>query len=323
MTDSFERIAGSPCVLLTHPERGWLEVRGGDRERFLHAMLSNDIRGLAAGRACAALLLNRKGRVLSMLHVLREPDRMWLDTADTTTACVREVLEKHVIADDVDFEDRSAEWIGCSIEGPGARAHLRARELPCPEPNWIERDPEGRLWCGGGALSDLGVRCFGPRVMLDALIGSLELSEPTSDLREALYVRLGVPRYGVDVSDKNFPHEAGLERSSVSFSKGCYIGQEIVARIHSRGAVNRLLVQMEFDGPVEASASISGEERERLGMITSAVPVVDAAARSGAQADAVRYAALGYVAIEAAVPGTRVRVDQCSGEVLARTAAFE
>jgi len=305
MSQSFESIAGHGVVLIEHESHGLLAVQGADRIRFLHAMLSNDIDKLPVSSACRALLLNRKGRVLSMLLVLREPDRVWIDAPSGTAGAVREVLEKHVIADDVRFEDLSTSWRLLSIEGPAAREHLASLGLPAPAPNKLRLASDAELWCGGGELGADGARVFATLGRAAELVELLGL--PRLDARSAddLYVHRGVPRYGIDVTDHNFPQEARLERDAVSFKKGCYIGQEIVARIQSRGAVNRLLVQLELDAPVEPGAVVSGAERSRLGEVTSVAPWPEGA---GA-------AALAYVKVEHATPGLAVRVGDIEGRI--------
>jgi len=316
MSSDSPRSLVSTALLLEHPQRGWLRVCGSDRVRFLHAMLSNDIEKLPELHSVRALLLDRKGHVQSMLTVLCEVDALWLDTSPETGASVRESLEKFVIADDVVVEDQSSAWRSFSIEGADALAKLRQQGLPALAPGVCERDASGWLWCGGGMLDQTGARCWVPRADAAKFRERLDLEEPGASQREALFVAAGVPRYGVDVTPKNFPHEARLEREFVSFKKGCYIGQEIVARIHSRGAVNRLLVQLALDAEVAPGDVVAGSGRERLGQVTSVAQLAGLPSGIDVSSVGAPVVALAYVSKEHAVPGEPVSVGEVRGRIL-------
>lgn len=301
MSDRFERVTGAAAGWLDHATRGRIVARGRDRARFLNGMLSNDVEALESGRGCWATLLDRKGHVLSDLEVVNLGESILLDTAAGTGAAVLEILDKHVVADDVEFEDHGASWGSLSFEGPGARAFLSARAHPAPEPDRAEVDDEDRVWLGGGALSDEGVRVYGPADRLDGLCEGL--SRIDDGAAEILRVERAIPRYGVDVGPRNFPLEARMD-AAISDTKGCYIGQEIIARLISRGAVNRFLVPLAVDGDAEPGDEIRAG-RTRVGQVTSVVRSPDLGTR-----------ALGYVRRAESEPGTELEIGGVAARVL-------
>ena len=304
MREDFAELTGGPAAFRRQPERGLLVVTGGDRMRFLNGMVSNDVAKLAPGQTCYATQLDRKGHVLADLWLLVLDGAIWLDLADARAGVVAEMLEKHVIADDVVIEDRSAAWTCVDFEGPGARAALGA-QAPALEADQVEResaDSGERVWFGGAELTDQGVRLLAPTASADALAESCGLPELSDPHAEILRIARFRPRYGVDLDERSFPAEARLERA-LSFSKGCYIGQEIVARIESRGAVNKLLVSLAAEGQIAPGAAIQADGRE-VGKVTSA------AVWPGRGA-----IALGYVKKAHAAPGTRVAIDGVPAEV--------
>jgi folate-binding protein YgfZ len=271
-----------------------IRARGADRARFLNGMLSADVGKLAVGGFLPSLLLDRKGHVLSEGAVWARADELLLDLSPGTAAAVLEILEKHLVADDVTLQDDSASWAQRSFEGPAGRRWLGARGLPLPEPGRIEAAPGGVLLAGEGWLTREGVRALGPRQALAELTPA-GLRELAGAELERARIEQFVPLYGRDISARSFPQEARLDRS-VSYTKGCYLGQEIVARIHSRGAVNRLLVGLEC-----AAAVDPGTEIRAGGSAVGAVTSAAARGRGGS-------VALGYVKRDLAQPGTELEV---------------
>ncbi len=292
--EDFARIAGAPAVWLDLDARGRVVARGADRARFLDGMLSCDVAKLEPGAGRDALLLDRKGHVLATLRVLARADALLLDTAPGTGTTLLAALGKLIVADDVALEDLGASWRTASVEGPGAAEALARIDVSAPGPG-CGLEGDGVVWWGGGELSAGGVRVLGPAEAVRDIERRLALPALSPDQAEVLRVEAFVPRYGVDVGERSFPQEARLE-GSLSYTKGCYVGQEIVARIRSRGQVNRLLVQLRADAPVPAGARIRRDAQD-VGLVTSAVssPV------SGALA-------LGYVRPDAAVVGTALAI---------------
>lgn len=299
MREDFRRLTGAGVRHRLQPERGLLRVTGRDRARFLNGMLSNDV-ARPAGSACYSLQLDRKGHVLADLWALVLEDAIWLDVAPGRAGVVAELLDKHLIADDVEIEDRSAGFGRLDFEGPDARA---ASGAPPLEAGRVAADADGCLWLEGGELSDEGVRVIGPHERLAALVehaGSAPLSDEHAELLRVVRVQ---PAWGIDMDERSFPAELRLERA-VSFTKGCYIGQEIVARIQSRGAVNRLLVLLASEAAVAAGDAIAADGRA-IGSVTSA-----------ALSPEHGPVALGIVKRDHAAPGSRVEIAGVAARVV-------
>jgi folate-binding protein YgfZ len=305
MSQGFEAITGARAALRRLTGRGLIRALGADRVRFLNGMLTADVAKLPAGGAAPALQLDRKGHVLAELWVLAEPESLLLDTAPGVEAELVAVLEKHVIADDVAFASLTDGHAWLALEGPGAREAARHAGGATPDAGRFARaDFAGHsvVWVAEGALTAEGLRVIAPRAVSAELERALELPELSDAAAEVLRIDAGIPALGRDVGARNFPQEAGLERA-ISFTKGCYIGQEIVARIASRGAVNRRLVRIRAASPVTPGASVS-VEGTAVGQVTSA-----------AESAATGPIALAYVKVEHAREGQRVAIDGVPGEV--------
>jgi folate-binding protein YgfZ len=303
--DLFERVTGLRAAVRDLSARGLLRATGGDRVRFLNGMLANDVARLAPGDALASLQLDRKGHVHAELWVLAEPDALWLDVAAGVEDELRTLLEKHIIADDVALESCSDRFGQLALEGPDARAaasRAGAPELAAGRFARADFAGESVLWLAGGSLDPDGVRALAPRALLPELRRALALPELAEDAAEALRIELAIPALGVDVGARNFPQEARLEHA-LSLKKGCYIGQEIVARIASRGAVNRRLVKLTTRARVAPGAEI------RVG------GTVVGEVTSSAVSPASGAIALGYVRVAEAVAGQAVDVGGVAGEI--------
>ncbi len=307
--------------VIDRSERGKLEATGRDRAAFLHGILSNDIRGLAPGQGCRSALLDVHGKVTALLAVHCLPDRLALETERTLVATVLATLDHYLFSERVELEDVSAAWGLLTVAGPAARPTIQAAlgiAVPALAPRQhvlVERD--GRPWrvvggaeTGAAAEYDLWV----PAEALGTAWDRLRAAGATPVGRaawEILRVEAGVVRAGVDVDPGMLLLEAPLE-DAYSLGKGCYLGQEVVARVTYRGHVNRKLVGIRLEGArvPPAGAPIVAEGRE-VGRITSAVlsPAVG------------RAVGLGVVRREHAAPGTRVDVrvgdDRLPAEVAA------
>jgi len=302
----FETVTGQRGALRDLSDRGLIRVTGADRARFLNGMLANDVAKLRPGDACPALQLDRKGHVLAELWVLVEPEAILLDVAPGLESELSGVLEKHVIADDVALASASAEMVQLGIEGPGARDAVRDAGGLAPPSGHFERGSfsgESLIWIGGGSLGEEGVRVLLPRPLLQQLRAALALPALAPTAAEVLRIEAGIPALGLDVTARNFPQEARLERA-FSLSKGCYVGQEIVARIASRGAVNRLLVKLHTREPVAPGAEIR--------VLDTVVGQVTSSAVSSASGPI----ALGYVRTADARAGVRIAVGAIPGEII-------
>jgi folate-binding protein YgfZ len=303
MLQLFQTLFGAPAAWRAHPERGLLRVTGADRVRFLNGMLSADVAALREGSVAPALQLDRKGHLLAELEVIALPGEIWLELLRSAEAGLAAALERHIIADDVLLESLSSRWACLSIEGPGGAAAAIALAAPELEAGSALRAGE-LLWLAGGAIVPEGVRALGPEPAIAELRSRLALPQIGAAEAEILRIEAGRPLLGVDTGERTFPQEARLERRAVSFKKGCYIGQEIVARIQSRGGVNRLLVKLSTDSEVQAGSEISVAGRGS-GRVTSAA----VSPLSGPLA-------LGYLRPDDAEPGTPVRIGSVAGVVL-------
>jgi aminomethyltransferase len=294
---AFERITGARAAWLDLSARGRVRVTGADRVRFLDGMLSNHVAALPAGGSCPALLLDRKGHVLAQLLVLAREADVLLDSAPGTGALLAGALSKFVVADDVAIEELGG-WSAASVEGPDARAALARIGVAAPAQGRAAPDPKRPelWWWGAGELTPEGVRGIGPAADVAAALEALSLPRISDASAEVLRVEAGVPRIGAEIGERTLPPEARLE-PAISYTKGCFVGQEIVARLRSRGGVNRLLVRLRAERPLAAGARVQRGDVV-VGAVTSAV----VSPASGPLA-------LAYVKVDLAEPGTELSVD--------------
>jgi len=254
--------------------RGKIRVRGEDRARLLHAMTTNHIEELTPGRGCYAFFLNAQGRILGDVNVLTLPDHFLLDTEPETKDMLYAHLDKYIIADDVTLEDATAELATLGIEGPKASGVLASLGAPVPVEPYCHADWDARIVTRIDSTGAGGFTLFAPASEMQELARALERAGAAPAHPEAARtVRLehGKPRYGDEITEANLPQETE-QMHAIHFYKGCYLGQEIVERIRSRGHVNRLLVRLELDSaePPAAGSSLFREGRE-VGEIGSAV----------------------------------------------------
>jgi folate-binding protein YgfZ len=232
------------AALLDLSARGRIRVTGEDRARLLHAMTTNHVQQLKPGEGLYAFFLNAQGRILADSYVLCFEEHFLLDTEPETRTLVHEHLDRYIIADDVMLEDITEQTFCLGIEGPEAQAMARAAALPAPNHHCSHA-------CWGdfciASISSTGApaaRAYGPRVRREEFVQSLEgVGALVASPEDAEAVRLEhfVPRYGKDITESTLPQET-QQMHALHFQKGCYLGQEIVERIRSRGHVNRQLM---------------------------------------------------------------------------------
>lgn len=308
--------------LLDLSHRGRILVRGKDAPRFLHGMVTNDVQGLKTGEGHYAFFLNVQGHILADARILRlEEQSFLLDTEPQSYDVIVQTLDRHIIADVVELEDCRGRLACFAVEGPLSRQA-------------VSRAVGGDL-PGGSALEHIYREDLAARIVHASLSGEegfwiLASPDRASELVEAICgreapdegshsvvrpvgfdalevcrIEAGIPRYGIDISQKSLPQETG-QMQAISFQKGCYIGQEVVERIRSRGHVNRMLVRLLLEGrqevPPEASVEADGKT---VGFTGSS------AFCFGMQ----RTVALGYLRREYGQPGTRVTVGTLAAEV--------
>jgi len=303
------------------PERGLIRVLGNDRVRWLNGMISNDVAALTPGprrSGCPALLLTPKGAIVADLQVLLRGDEIWLEVARFAAAQVVERLARYVVADDVTLVDASADWDQLSLEGPASFAALA--DTASSEPH-LGRDAVGEIRVAGiatvaaafGFSGGRACRLFVPAGAGEDLAAALLTSAASRGLvaagpaaLEILRIEAGVPLLGRELGEEVLPAEARLERA-ISTAKGCYVGQEIVARLRSRGHVNHLLVGLCFEGgrtPAVGTELVA--DRRRSGEVTSVC-----------QSPLVGAIGLGFVRREHAEVGSRLVAGETAAEVAA------
>ena len=265
----------------------YLSFTGPDRVRYLNAILTNNIKDLQVGQGNSSLLLNPQGHILAEVETYALPESLFCLSYAMIRERLIEVIEGHIIMDDVRLTDESLRYGAMAIEGPKAadvvrelagidllaltelaRTETKIASIPC----WLKRrSPGGVAGCEflveREKLRDLwqilleSVKNHGGGPMGYAALSAQRLAQ-------------GVPWFGYDFGEKQIPHEAGLQDSHISYTKGCYTGQEIVERVRSRGQVNRRRVDILFEG---AGVPLAGEtltvDGKEVGFVTrAAVP---------------------------------------------------
>jgi tRNA-modifying protein YgfZ len=257
------------CGMLDRSRRGKLLVTGAEAAEYLQGQLTNDVEGLAPGEGCYAALLDRKGHMQADMRVLRLAEaEVWLDTEPVALQAMQRHLQMYKIGREVEIADLTAERAIVSLIGPGSAAAAGTAALP-------EHVSE--------ATSVNGVECLlvGTGEGLDLIAGGAEAERLRASLASAgavavgpeaaeiLRIEAGRPRFGAEMSSETMPAEAGIVSAAVDFAKGCYIGQEPVARLHYKGRPNRHLRGLVLSAPVAPEAPLRLGEKE-VGRIGSA-----------------------------------------------------
>ena len=281
--------------------RGKIKATGEDRARLLHAMTTNHIQQLSPGTGCYAYFLSAQGRILGDANVLCRPDHFLLDTEPETREKLYQHLDKFIIADDVTLEDATAQVGTMAVEGPESGDVMAKMGAPVPESDDANAEWTTRLVARLNYTGSPGFFIFVPLTERDELIRELESAGAAAADAEAFgVVRLehGKPRYGEDLSERYLAQEANQPRA-LHFQKGCYLGQEIVERVRSRGQVHRVLMPLQLDTkePPESGTKLQIGE-SNTAEITSAAysPALD------------KVVALAYVRVEHAKPGTEMKL---------------
>ncbi|HKW97376.1 MAG TPA: glycine cleavage T C-terminal barrel domain-containing protein [Bryobacteraceae bacterium] len=282
--------------------RGKIIVTGEDRARLLHAMTTNHVQQLQPGEGCYAFFLNPQGRILSDVNLYRRASDFLLDTEPETREPLYQHLDKYIIADDVTLDDATGRLATVALEGPHAFDLAMRAGAPVPEKPWTHTDWNGIMVARVSATGAPGLQFYAPAEEKSNLIGTLERSGAVAADSETMrVVRLEhfKPRYGDDILPTSLAQET-QQLHAIHFSKGCYIGQEIVERVRSRGLVHRLLAGVEIDAsepPAPDTRLFHGEEN--VGKMTSA-------AFSPALGKVVGMA---YVRRDLAEPGTTLSIE--------------
>ena len=309
--------------------RSRLCLTGADRVRFLHGQVTNDIKGLTAGTGCYAALVTAKGKMESDLNLYVLADELLLDFEPGLGQSVSRRLEKYIVADDVQVVDAALQYGLLSVQGPQSEAAIRGldffKSIPARSFEFsvtADRTAGDVYLMNQPRLNSIGFDLYVPVPALDSFAGKL-LSVVRSaggqacgwQALETVRIEAGIPRFGADMDETNLPLECGIEGRAVSYRKGCYIGQEIINRVHSFGRVTK-----ELRGLLLAAdlVSLPGKgdrlwhEGRDAGYITSAIrsPWLNA------------NVALGYVRTEANRPGTLLTLRQSEQESQAEVTAL-
>jgi folate-binding protein YgfZ len=316
-SDQYEAVRHRAGVL-DRTLRGRIALRGADRKTFLHALLTNDIAALGPGEGCYAAFLTPQGRFIADMYVFDLGDATLLDVHSDVNDNVMARLDMLIFSEDVQLGDVTEAWGCLSVQGP-ASAALLAQALGEGEGGRIAAELSGladlasarHTFAGDIAIvarSDeyggAGFWVYLPAALVMSLMAALELAGATvvePDVAEVLRIESGRPAFHADLDEETIPLEAGLESRAISWTKGCYPGQEVIVRIRDRGhgRVARKLVGLRLDGSeVPARASRLEADGKDVGRITSAAwsPALQCPI------------ALGYVHRDLAEPGRRVHV---------------
>lgn len=302
--------------------RGKLHVTGSDAASFLHNLCTNDVKKLSIGDGCEAFFCNVQARVLSHAYVHHGQEGFWLDVAPGENAKLLKHLDHYLVSEQVEFADRTTELAQLLVAGPQARAVV-SRALACELPdlqNLQQRDGLTALGNSGQIrrYDLLGVSGYALLVCFeDAQKFWLSLTEAGAvraglEAYEILRVEAGTPVYGKDMDESKLAPEVGRTQQAISYTKGCYLGQEPIVRIRDLGHVNRYLVGIRISGTVGVprGAKLLREGKEE-GVVTTAV-----------QSPIFGPIALAYVRRGSHIPGTALDLETDGGKIPAVTVAL-
>jgi folate-binding protein YgfZ len=302
--------------LIDRSARVRLAVTGPDRVKFLHNLTTNDVKRLPVGRGCEAFVTSLQGKTLGYVTLLAAEDRILLRTDPGGLEFLLPHFAKYGALEDVAWEDVSAATFELHLAGPGARALVESTGGAIPEDAAYRHlattiaGREARVVCES-PVGLPGLTVIGPRGDLPEIATVLRRRRETLGLvdvdpqtAESLRIEAGTPAFGRDVRPENLPQEVGRDDHAISFVKGCYLGQETVARIDALGHVNKILKGLRIAG---AEAPAAGTMLEVAG---KPVGTITSAALSSATGGPI---ALAYLKVAFAMPGTEVTVTSDAG----------
>jgi folate-binding protein YgfZ len=298
--------------------RAKISLTGGDRVRWLNGMVTNNIRDLATGKGVYAFLLNPQGRILGDLYAYNRGESIVVDTDRSQVEKMLATFDHYIIMDDVEVKNLSDSITTLGIAGPKSREVLAAAGIAIPDTNPLEifeakctcdcectQCPAVRGEEAGHETYELWLAPGDVRKTWDALVA--HGARPVgSEALEMHRIVSGIPMYGVDIRERDLPQETEQARA-LNFNKGCYVGQEIVERIRSRGAVHRKFTGFLADGPIAAGMKVVAGEKE-VGEVTSvaSVPIPNGK----------KTIALGYVRRELGTPGRGVTINGVNANIV-------
>ena len=301
------------AAIIPLPGRTQIEITGADRTNFLHGFCTGDIKKLQPGQGCEAFITNHQGKAVGHVLVFCEENRLLLDGAPGQADTIIKHLDRFVISERVEFLDRTAEWSDLLLAGSQAeralsQIHIDSALLKRLDHRWVAIPVDVQL----RRVDWLGTI---PAFLLSVL--NEHLSTVSADLSKELIpiaaddsawqiarIEAGYPLFGIDITEDNLPQEVNRTEQSISFTKGCYLGQETIARLDALGHVNRILTGLKFPAnanPQPGDVIMQGEKK--IAQLTSVAysPKLQAPL------------ALAYVRTLHATPGKRI--PHAGGEV--------
>jgi folate-binding protein YgfZ len=296
-------------------DRAHIALTGADRVRWLNGMVTNNIRDLAISDGVYAFLLNPQGKIQADLYAFNRGESLVVETESSQVDTILQIFDRYIIMDEVEVENLAGKFTVIGLAGPGSAEVLTGIGFS------LESQPRGLqisdIELQGRKITlvrgdnpsvpnyELWVEPHSSQGLWDSLLqGGAQLVH--ADTLEVFRVACGIPKFGVDIRQKDLPQETGQDRA-LNFSKGCYIGQEIVERIRSRGAVHRMFTGFEVEGPIPTPGFRIQHEGKDVAELTSVATIPTSEGEPAV--------ALGYGRKELMVPGkeyvtgdTRVRV---------------
>jgi tRNA-modifying protein YgfZ len=261
-----DRLLTEDVALVDRSERGKLALTGEQAKEFLNGQVSNEIEALAPGSGCYAALLTNKGKMLGDLRAIDTGTELWLDTERVALQALFDTIRRGSVGWQVALHKRTVQQALLSLVGP------RAGEVAGFVAETEHANRAGTIGDASVLLvaTDLGVDIVCAAEDAERVRAALAVPEVPEAAAEIVRVESGRPRYGIDLDDSTIPQEAGLNDRAVSFTKGCYVGQETVARLHYRGKPNRYLRGLRLSEPVASGTPLLLGERE-VGRVGSSV----------------------------------------------------
>ena len=307
--------------------RGRLCLTGADRVRLLNGQVTNDVKMLSVGMGCYAAVVTAKGKMESDANIYCLPDELLLDFEPGLTTKLTQRFDKYIIADDVQAVDVAPLYGLLSLQGPKSAGVIQALDLNFTVPSRlmefssVKDESHGEIYCVNHSRARaLGFDLFVPTAALAEVAGKLVAGAANAGGRacgwralEWARIEAGIPRFGADMDETNLVPEAGIERQAISYTKGCYIGQEVIARLRTYGQVSKALrglrLEKDLKGlPVGGDRLWQGDKE--IGYVTSSIfsPTLKT------------NIALGYVRRECNEVGTRLTLrtaaDESSAEIV-------
>jgi folate-binding protein YgfZ len=301
--------------------RSRLVLTGADRVRLLNGQVTNNVKDLAVSEGCYAALVTNKGKMQSDLNIYILPEEILLDFEPGLNAAVSDRFNKFIIADDVQVIDAAPHYGLLSVQGPQAWTAVErvGLNVPMPEKEFqsrsIKDETLGELYCmNRPRTGSNGFDLFAPANSIAALAEKLIAATKQLDGRatgwralETARMESGIPRFGAEMDETNLAPEAGLESRAISYTKGCYIGQEVIARIRTYGQVAKALRGLRFadgDQPLPRKGDKLFFSEKEAGYVCSAIHSPTLNANIG----------FGYVRRERNEIGAELKVRSASGE---------